>query len=74
MLCGDPASQVSDMLTYLEETESDYSTIWLDVEDPSAWGSDEGANMQFFNELVNAFTLNTSDIGMYTIYLLICAL
>jgi len=65
--CGNPASQVSKTVSYLEGVSAKFNMLWLDIEN-LRWSTDKRANVQFIEGMLNEATslLGKSRVGIYT--------
>eukprot|EP01112_Ceratiomyxa_fruticulosa_P022972 TRINITY_DN8594_c0_g1_i1.p1 TRINITY_DN8594_c0_g1~~TRINITY_DN8594_c0_g1_i1.p1 ORF type:complete len:179 (+),score=30.66 TRINITY_DN8594_c0_g1_i1:112-648(+) len=65
--CGGGASQAQKTIDYLSNANSTIGQIWLDIEGPGTyWGSDTGANQQFFLDMANTILSNNISVVVYT--------
>jgi len=65
--CGNPAGQVSTLVTYLKNNNVKYGQLWLDIEGPGTyWGSSQAANANFFAALVSEAKALGVSLGVYT--------
>jgi len=61
------ASQANGLLQGLQGLSSPFTgTIWIDVEQQSPYWSSQGANQQFFNDVVSTLQAANANIGVYT--------
>ncbi|EGC31899.1 hypothetical protein DICPUDRAFT_39207 [Dictyostelium purpureum] len=67
--CGNPSNQVESTVNYIKSYIDNKSvgTVWLDVEGPGAyWSNDHSANAKFFEGLVAGGKKAGAKIGVYT--------
>jgi len=64
--CGNAAGQINNMINFLSQHQTKYGMIWLDIEGPQYWSTNQANNRNFFNDLVNALKAHGVKIGVYT--------
>jgi hypothetical protein len=73
--CGNPASQVDQLLAYLNSYNisnvpsgkgpNTYGTLWFDIEGPQYWGS-QSANVAFIQGLIAQGRARGISLGVYS--------
>ncbi|KAK5577205.1 hypothetical protein RB653_002145 [Dictyostelium firmibasis] len=65
--CGNGAGQAESMVNYLKGYNANYGMVWLDIEGPGVyWSDDQSANIDFFESLVSGLQAVGAHIGIYT--------
>ncbi|KAM9966855.1 hypothetical protein ACTFIR_007090 [Dictyostelium discoideum] len=65
--CGNGAGQGEALVNYMKGYNANYGMVWLDIEGPGEyWSDDQGANAAFFESLVSGLESAGAHIGVYT--------